>query len=143
MFPQRNRIVVGLSDAVVVIEGALKSGSLITAEWGRKFKKPTLASPGQITSSVASGTNLLIKSGRAKMLTGLEDVLTALGIGGGDKKAKGAQGGVLQLLAIEPMTVDELSRKLNKKVEEVLNELMSAQLMGEVEEKEGKFYRKN
>lgn len=68
-FPQRNRIVVGLASKVIVVEGAKKSGSLISAELALRQGKELWAVPGPVDSKVSEGTNELIKSGKAKMLS--------------------------------------------------------------------------
>lgn len=68
-FPQRNRIVAGLADEVMVIEGAKNSGSLITAGLAVKFGRKLWAVPGPVTSEMSEGTNNLIKEGLAEMLT--------------------------------------------------------------------------
>jgi DNA processing protein len=78
-FPQRNRIVAGLSLAVVVVEAREKSGSLITAEWGRKQHKLIFSVPGSIYSANSRGTNWLLKN-EAKACDSALDILNALGI---------------------------------------------------------------
>jgi DNA processing protein len=74
-YPKRNRIVVGLSKAVLIIEAAEKSGSLISASFAKKYKRKIFAVPGPITSSVSKGTNNLIKEG-GSVVTSSEDVLS-------------------------------------------------------------------
>lgn len=78
MFPRRNRIVAGLADAVIVIEAACNSGTLITANLAVKQGKPLFAVPGPVTSSVSAGANELIKTGKAKMIMSGRDVLEEL-----------------------------------------------------------------
>jgi DNA processing protein len=78
-FPQRNRIVAGLSLAILVIEAKEKSGSLITAEWGRKQHKPVFAVPGPIYSASSRGCNWLLKKGGLACDSAL-DILNTLGI---------------------------------------------------------------
>lgn len=78
-FLERNRIVSGLADAVVVTEAALKSGSLATARFGLDQGKTVMAVPGNITSPTSAGCNNLIKSG-ALPVTDTADILFALGL---------------------------------------------------------------
>lgn len=78
-FVARNRIVAGISAAVLITEAALKSGSLHTARFALEQGIDVLAVPGNITSPTSEGTNNLIKSG-ATPITCTEDVLHALGL---------------------------------------------------------------
>lgn len=78
-FVARNRIVAGMSAAVLITEAALKSGSLHTARFALEQGIDVLAVPGNITSPTSEGTNNLIKSG-ATPITSAEDVLHALGL---------------------------------------------------------------
>ncbi|MDE1970673.1 MAG: DNA-processing protein DprA [Patescibacteria group bacterium] len=73
-FPRRNRIVAGLTQAILVIEAPEKSGSLITARYALELNKDVLAIPGAINSRNAQGTNALIKDG-ALVITSPEDIL--------------------------------------------------------------------
>ena len=76
-FPRRNRIISGLSRAVVVVEAELRSGSLITARLAAEQGREVLAVPGSPLDPRAKGTNDLIRQGAA-MCEGAEDVLRAL-----------------------------------------------------------------
>src|SRR3989344_1287910 len=73
MFPRRNRIMAALAQAVLVIEAAPNSGSLITASFAKKYKKQLFAIPGPATSVVSQGTNNLIKNREAILVTSAED----------------------------------------------------------------------
>jgi DNA processing protein len=78
-FPARNRIIAGLSEAVVVVEARERSGALITADFALEEGREVFAVPGEITSSLSAGTNALLKLGAAPV-TATDDILDALGI---------------------------------------------------------------
>lgn len=73
-FPERNRIISGLSDGVIVVEAKKESGSLITVDHALEQGKNVYAIPGNITSKYSERTNELIRQG-AKLLTSIKDVL--------------------------------------------------------------------
>jgi len=77
-FPQRNRLMAGISKAVLIIEAEEKSGTLITARMALDYNRDVLAVPGSALSQNSNGTNSLIKQG-ATPITKSEDILEALG----------------------------------------------------------------
>lgn len=78
-FIERNRLVSGISDAVLITEAAIKSGTLHTANYALDQGKTVMAVPGNVTSPTSEGTNNLLKSG-AIMVTEAADVLAALNL---------------------------------------------------------------
>ena len=78
-FPYRNRLIAGLSKAVVISEAPIKSGTLHTAKWALDLGVPIGAVPGDITRDSASGTNFLISNGATALCT-KEDVLQFAGL---------------------------------------------------------------
>src|SRR3989338_8417664 len=147
MFPRRNRIMAGLSQAVLIIEAAENSGSLITASYAQKYNKQLFAVPGPIASTVSQGTNNLIKSHKAITVTSASDILRNMkwlkeikpSLSTTEDTTRDL---ILQLLANEPLTIDELALSLNTPVEKISVKLSLLQLKGRVEEKEGKYYNK-
>lgn len=74
-FVQRNRIIAGMSDAVVVIESAQKGGALITADLGNDYNRDVFAFPGRIQDKWSKGCNALIKTNRANLIETPQDFL--------------------------------------------------------------------
>ncbi|WP_242918927.1 DNA-processing protein DprA [Pontibacter liquoris] len=77
-FPARNRIIAGMSDCTIVVEAALKSGTLITADIAHSYDKEVMAVPGNLTSPVSEGTNYLIKTNKAAVYTSVQDLVELL-----------------------------------------------------------------
>lgn len=84
-FPRRNRIVAGLCDALVVIESGRTGGSLITATIANSYNKDVFAIPGLAGSTLAEGTNGLIKRNRAALIENTHDLLDAMQWGAADR----------------------------------------------------------
>ncbi len=73
-FPMRNRIIAGLSDALIVVETAKRGGSMITAEIANAYNKDVFAVPGRVKDPNSLGCNLLIKSHKANLLESAKDI---------------------------------------------------------------------
>ena len=77
-FPQRNRIIAGLADAVVVVESGRKGGALITAELAFNYDRDVFAFPGRVFDEKSQGCNWLIKTQRAQLIESAEDLVEAM-----------------------------------------------------------------
>lgn len=77
-FPARNRIIAGLSDALIVVEAAKKGGALITGNIAHGYERPVFAVPGQLDKSNSEGCNQLIRNYKASIYTGFRDIIEAL-----------------------------------------------------------------
>ncbi len=77
-FPQRNRIVAGMSDATLVIESAKKGGALITANIANSYNREVFAVPGKTTDKYSVGCNFLIKTYKAQIVETAKDILEAM-----------------------------------------------------------------
>ena len=79
LFPVRNRIIAGITDATIVVEAAEKGGALITAHLADTYNKPVFAVPGNIDNEYSVGTNRLIATQKAFIYSGIEDLIYHLG----------------------------------------------------------------
>jgi DNA processing protein len=133
-FPERNRVVAGLSAAVVIVEAAVRSGALITARLALEEGREVLAVPGSIFSELSLGPNALLRLGARPLLT-VHDVLEEIGeIAKVEEEAAGAADGVAELLPRgDALSVDELARRAGRPVQDLLPELLELELAGVVE----------
>lgn len=146
-FPRRNRIISALSRGTLVVEAALKSGSLITALCAAEQGREVFAIPGSIHSPLSRGCHALIKQG-AKLVETAQDVLdeiapgtrspvTASLPGFGDDGASGGgasanEGALLQALGFDPVTLDALQARTGLPTPQLQAQLLELELRGEV-----------
>ena len=137
-FPLRNRIISGLSRAVVVVEASEKSGSLITARLALEQGRDVLAVPGGILSGRHRGTHGLIKDG-ARLVETVDDVLDEIGWRRPPAKAVVDSSNSLpintlesRMAAGEPYTVDQLAERVGRGAAEILVDLSYLELAGRV-----------
>lgn len=155
-FPMRNRIISGLSLAVVVVEASKRSGSLITARLALEQNREVMAVPGNTTSELSRGTNWLVKTG-AKLVERWEDVAEELPPPLKDqllaqKEAKTQEPllpvtpneeKVLVLLKTDELTpVDELVEKTEFSVSEILSLSLQLELKGYINQSPGKNFQR-
>lgn len=153
LFPQRNRIISGLSYGTLVTEAAEKSGSLITAHCSLEQGREVFAVPGPVTSAQSMGTNRLIQEGaKCVVETGdiweeLEHISSPEPPGVRETSAPSPldpeEERVLNLLGDVPVTVDTLTARLNLSLGELHRHLMNLQIKGAVRQLPGaQFVRK-
>ena len=146
MFVMRNRIIVGLSRAIVVVEGGEHSGSLITARFAAENGRDVYAVPGPITSDMSIGPHILLREG-AHVLTGARELLRDFGLNQeseiitekpthlfGDEKR------IYDLLSVKKYYADELAKKMTLSISETLPILSLLEVRGVVgKDIDGKF----
>ena len=138
-FPQRNRIISGLSLATLVIEAPESSGALLTAKYALEQNRDVMAVPGNIYNTNAVGTNNLIKMG-AKLVTSANDVLDALNMKQVkefiDNRKIVADGPeetlILPIVTDEPAHVDEIIKKTGLTTAQVNSTLILMEMKGKV-----------
>lgn len=153
-FPLRNRIISGLSLALVVVEASRRSGSLISARLALEQNRDVMAVPGNITSTLSQGTNWLIKTG-AKPVESWEDVAEELPTPWREKllsqkeeeKARPEMSDpeeeILGRLRPDELThIDELVDQTAFSVSELLVLLLSLELKGLIFQSPGKFFQR-
>jgi DNA processing protein len=150
-FPTRNRIVAGMSDATVVIETAVKGGSMITVNLALGYNRDVFAVPGRITDTRSEGCNLLIQQNKAQLIRNGKDIAVAMGWEAVKKPAtvqrelfielSSEEREVVQLLQVkEQLHIDELNRSCGLNSSSVAAALLSLELKGAVQSLPGKLY---
>jgi DNA processing protein len=150
-FPRRNRIISGLSRAVIVTEAPLRSGALITARVANEQNRDVYAVPGDITREQSTGVNRLIADG-AQVVTGGDELLVSLGLAtsvsvpGGDRIAlpveipdhlTGEDRAIVEALTVDPVHIDDLATKLGKDTSDLLTSLTLLEMQGLAEAHSG------
>ncbi len=146
-YPKRNRIVAGLSKAVLIVEAGLNSGTLITAEFAKKFGRKIFAVPGSLTSEVSKGTAQLIKEG-VGVATEAADVLKYYDISLAKPNSakpsfpqvEGIEQEIINQLQKEPMEIDVLARAIGMPIAKLGTNLSLMQLKGFINQEGGKYY---
>ena len=160
-FPRRNRLIAALSQAVLVVEAALESGSLITARLAGEMGREALAVPGSIDNPHSKGCHKLIKEG-AKLTESLEDILQECpqllpesaassysiygrhetGGGGAPPPQSGAESGLLGQIGYEPVHPDTLALRLGIPAADLYEALLELELEGKIAALSGGRYQR-
>ena len=148
-FPSRNRIISGLSKAVIVVEGLRKSGTLLTASAAAEQGRTVFAVPGYITSPLSAAPHFLIQNG-SKLITSTQDILEEL-----DMQLKvdfeevekimpenEMEEKLLEIIGKEPLHLDEVARISSLKASDVSTILTFMELKGMVKNMGGGVYKK-
>ncbi len=151
-FPRRNRIISGLSLGVLVVEAAIRSGSLITARLALEQGREVFAIPGSIHSTLAKGCNNLLRQG-AKLVETAADIVEELGFYGSfhpPQAAVGEDGNdfpldesyqkLLECVGYEPIGIDAVIARSGLTAESVCSMLLVLELHGIVETVAGGLY---
>lgn len=165
-FPRRNRVISGLSLGVLVVEGKLRSGAMITARYALEQGREVFALPGQVTSPLSAGPHQLIQQG-AKLVTNQNDITEEIGpsaaelglrevaIGDGDasetsKEEKGFADPasytglspqakkLLALIPIDPINIDDIAAASNMTPEDILTNLFTLEMQNLIRQLPGK-----
>jgi DNA processing protein len=152
-FPARNRIVAGMSDAVVIVEAALKGGALITAHLANSYNRDVFAVPGRTHDTYSQGCNDLIKTNRAALVESASDIEYIMGW---DEKTSGKAAVQKQLFMnltgeeeklvnvfreIPAPGIDTLALKAGMPVSKVTAILLELEFRGIVRSLPGKVYQ--
>ena len=146
-FPRRNRIISGLSLCTLVVESAIKSGSLITARMALEQNRDVLAIPGSIHNPLARGCHYLLQQG-AKLVTSVADVLEELRIESDQQPTEktilplaSRNKNLVKFIGFEMTTVDQIILRSGCTVEQVMSELAELELNGAVVSVPGGYMR--
>ncbi len=146
LFPQRNRLIAGLSRGTLVVEAALQSGSLITARLAAECGRDVFAIPGSIHAPQSRGCHLLIKQG-AKLVDSAQDIVEELRPGTsppttGPAAAPRAADPVLGALGYEPVTLDALVERTGVSPAALNVRLLELELDGQVARLPGQLFQR-
>ncbi|TAL70264.1 MAG: DNA-protecting protein DprA [Bacteroidetes bacterium] len=149
-FPQRNRIISGISLATIIVECGYKSGALITAKFALDQQREVFAIPGRIDSEKSKGTNLLIKNNSAAPALSPELVLIDLGLLKPDSvlidskktliKMNHIEQSIFDLLSNEPIHIDEIASRTEYEINEILVAMLEMEFKDIIRQLPGKYY---
>jgi DNA processing protein len=144
-FPERNRIISGLSEAVLVVEASLRSGSLITARLALEQGRDVFAVPGSVFAINSQGCHRLIREGAA-LIDSVESLMDELGIDGGKNGSTAPAVPPHQPLLRcvpddEPLSAEGVAARMDRSLEETLLMLTELELLGFVTQRDGGYIR--
>jgi DNA processing protein len=152
-FLRRNRIIAGMSDAILVAESGITGGALVTADLANGYNRDVFAFPGKVGDTFSAGCNSLIKRNKAVLCEGTDDIEYIMNWD--IKSSKTVQKQLFEELTQEeeivlelfeddqPLSVDYLSNKLAIHVSKVSGILLGMEFKGAINALPGSLYRKN
>lgn len=119
-FPRRNRIVAGMSDAVIVVESGKKGGALITADIANSYNRDVFAVPGRLNDAYSVGCNNLIKTNRAALVESARDIEYIMGWSGSDYQKPKQRKLFLELSPEEEIIVEALRERGTMAIDDLI-----------------------
>ena len=151
LFPARNRIIAGMTDATIVVEAASKGGALITANIADSYDRHVFAIPGDVGHAYSEGTNKLIATQKALIYTGIEDLIYQLNwdIAEDHKKSEiipslNKEEQIIYELLIEsrnPLEIDFIALNTQVPINQVASHLLSLEFKNLIKSLPGKKYQ--
>lgn len=149
-FPRRNRIISGLSIGTIIVESAEDGGAMITASTALDQDREVFAVPGNITEKRSAGPNKLIRDGRAKLITTVEDIFEELQLQlhlpfdasphNGTADLTPAERRIFELLGTTPIHIDTLADQAGLAASDVLVTLLALEFKGLARQLPGKLF---
>ncbi len=118
-FPRRNRIVAGMSDLTVIVETAIKGGSMITAEMAFSYNRDVFAVPGRVGDSKSEGSNKLVQQNKAAIFTDVDTLLSTMGWQKKKRQARKQRELFIELTEDEQTIMDILNKKDSVHIDEI------------------------
>lgn len=151
-FPKRNRIVAGMTDAIIIVESGARGGALITAEIANSYNKDVFAVPGRVNDEFSAGCNYLIKQNKAMLLESATDL--ALLLGWENKKTKPSalrplfieleesEVPIVELLkSKDSLLIDDIALQINYPSSQLAAALLNLEFKGVIKSLPGKVYK--
>lgn len=154
-FPERNRIVSGMSHGTLVVESAVKGGSMITARSSLDQNREVFVIPHPLDSLGGQGCNYLIRTGQGKLVQSMDDILVEISVhtDSDPQKVEEDTGKkwesldldelskeICQLLTENELHIDQISEKIEKPVHALLPTLLDLEMKGAIKQKAGKYF---